>query len=272
VTDPASATAAPGVTYTSMIVDSRYRDYRMFRPPTLNTNEPVPLVIVLHGTPIDAAGFEDVIHFQAEASAAGFMAVYPDGCDEDWDESDKSYDVDLLNKMLDRLESQFQIDTSRIYITGASAGGFMAYRVACDMASRIAAVASIAGSMWWNDCVPARPIPILEMHGTVDVNVPYDGGRSTYHNKLLPSVTSVIQQWVGLDGCTGNPVTSHGGIAQISVWNRCKGGAVVQLDTIVGGHHTWFGSTFDPVPGEPDANTAVWSFLKQFRLPPVATA
>jgi polyhydroxybutyrate depolymerase len=259
------------VTYTSMIVDGRYRDYRVFQPPTLDPTGPVPLVIVLHGTPIDAAGFEDVIHFQTEASAAGFMAVYPDGCDEDWDESGKSYDVDFFNKMLDRLESQCPIDTSRIYIIGSSSGGFMTYRVACDMASRVAAAASIAGSMWWNDCAPGRPIPILEMHGTADVNVPYDGGRSTYHNGMhLPSVTTVIQQWVGLDGCTGNPVTSRSGITQITLWNHCQGGAVVQLDTIVGAHHTWFGSTFDPVPGEPDANKAIWTFLKQFQLPAVA--
>jgi polyhydroxybutyrate depolymerase len=250
-----------------MIVDGKYRDYRLFRPPTLDGTMPVPLVIVLHGTPIDAAGFEDVIHFQSEATAGGFMAVYPDGCDEDWDESGKSYDIDFFNRMLDRLESQFQIDLSRIYTIGASAGGFMTYRVACDMAGRIAAVVSITGSMWWSDCRPARPIPILEMHGTADANVPYDGGRSTYNGTVMPPVTKVIQQWLVLDGCTGSPVASRNGITTTSLWKHCAGRAIVQLDTVIGGHHTWFGSTFDRVPGEPSANTVVWTFLKQFRLP-----
>src|ERR1700726_1818960 len=166
-----TASPSPGpVQYATMVVDGKLRDYRIYQPPTLSATQPVPLVIVLHGMPIDAAGFEDVIHFQAEASAAGFVAVYPDGCDEDWDPSHGSYDVDFVSKMLDRLESDFQIDRSRVYVTGASAGAFMAYRLACDLANRIAAVASVTGSMWWDDCQPAQPISILEMHGTADTH------------------------------------------------------------------------------------------------------
>jgi polyhydroxybutyrate depolymerase len=266
-TDTTSPSPA-GVTYATMIVDGKYRDYRLYRPPTLDATKPVPLVVVLHGMPIDAAGFEDVLHFQAEASAGGFIAAYPDGCDEDWDQSARSYDVDFVNKMLDQLEGEFQIDQSRVYVVGGSAGAFMAYRLACDIAGRIAAIASVAGSMWWNDCSPARPVPILEMHGTADANVPYDGGRSTYHNNMaMPSVMTVIQRWAALDGCTGSQVTTRIGITTTTLWNRCSGGAVVRLDTVVGGHHTWFGSSFDPVRGEPDSNTVVWSFLKQFQLP-----
>jgi polyhydroxybutyrate depolymerase len=250
-----------------MVVDGRLRDYRLYRPPALDTTKPAPLVVVLHGTPIDAAAFEDVLHFQSEASAAGFLAVYPDGCNEDWNQGGGSYDVHFISKVLDRLETELQIDQSRVYVTGGSSGGFMAYRLVCDLADRIAAVASVAGSMWWTDCQPARPIAILEMHGTADANVPYDGGHSTYRNGMvMPPVATVIQRWVSLDGCTGNPANSQVGITKTSLWTSCKGGAVVRLDTVVGGHHTWFGSTFDPVPGEPDSNTVVWNFLKQFQL------
>jgi polyhydroxybutyrate depolymerase len=264
-TDTASPT--PGVSYATMILGNKFRDYRLYQPPTLDVTKPVPVVVVLHGSPIDASGIEGAIHFQAEASAAGFLAVYPDGCDQDWDPTHNSYDIVFIGKMLDRLESQFQIDRSRVYVTGVSAGGIMAYRVACDMADRIAAVASVAGSMYWDDCQPARPISILEMHGTLDANLPYDGGRSTYHGQRLPSVASVVQRWVGLDACPGQPVLTQAGITQTSSWNGCGGGSVVRLDTVVGGHHTWFGSAFDPVPGEPDSNSVVWSFLHQFQLP-----
>jgi polyhydroxybutyrate depolymerase len=249
-----------------MVVDGRYRDYRLFRPPTLVPTVPVPLVIVLHGN-VNAAAMEGIIHFQSVATTDRFMTVYPDGCNEDWNDSARSYDVDFFNKMLDRLESQFRIDASRIYTIGASAGGVMAYRVACDMAARVAAVASIAGTIWWNDCSPARPIAILEMHGTADEAVPYNGGRITYHdNPVVPSVEQVAQRWAALDGCSGSPVSSHSGITTTTLWNRCRGQAVVRLDTVIGGHHTWFGSRLDPIPGEPDANPIIWSFLSQFRL------
>ena len=262
-----SASPSPGpVRYATIIVDGKLRDYRIYQPPTLSATQPVPLVIVLHGMPIDAAGFEDVIHFQAEASAGGFIAVYPDGCDEDWDPSHGSYDVDFVSKLLDRLESQLPIDRSRVYVTGASAGAFMAYRLACDLANRIAAVASVTGNMWWDDCQPARPISILEMHGTAGIHVPYEGGRSTYHGLILPPVMTVVHRWLTLDGCVGNPLLSQTGITKTSLWKNCSAGAVVRLDTIIGGHHTWFGSNFDPAPSEPDGNTVIWDFLKQFQL------
>jgi polyhydroxybutyrate depolymerase len=249
-----------------MVVDKKLRDYRIYRPPTLSDTTQIPLVIVLHGSPIDAAGFEDVIHFQAEASAAGFLAVYPDGCNEDWDQSRDSYDVHFVSRILDRIESEFPIDRSRVYVTGASAGGFMAYRLACDLADRFAAVASMTGSMWWDDCQPARPISILEMHGTSDLSVPMEGG--SYHGSArMPSTMAVIQRWLTFDGFVGNPVLSQTGITKTSLWKNCRAGTEVRLDTIVGGHHTWFGSTFDPVPGEPDANPLIWDFLNQFRLP-----
>jgi polyhydroxybutyrate depolymerase len=261
------ASQSPGpVQYVTMVADGLLRDYRLYRPPALDNTKPAALVIVLHGTPIDAAGFENIIHFQAEASAAGFLAVYPDGCYEDWDQSHSSSDVQFVSQVIDRLETEFQIDQSRVYVVGASSGAFMAYRLACDLANRIAAVAAVTGSMWWDDCNPARPIPILEMHGTADTHVPYQGGRSTYHGMTMPSVTAVIQRWITLDGCVGEPVLSQAGITKTSLWKRCNGGAVVRLDTIKGGHHTWFGSTFDPVPGEPNANTVIWDFLRQFQL------
>jgi len=250
-----------------MIVGTKFRDYRIYQPPSLDMTKPVPLVVVLHGSPIDASGIEDVIHFQAEASAGGFLAVYPDRCDQDWDPSHNSYDLVFAGKMLDKLESEFQIDRSRVYVAGVSAGGIMAYRFACDMADRIAAVAVVTGSMWWDDCQPARPISILEMHDTLDANLPYDGGRSTAHGQVVPSVVSVFQRWAALDACPGQPVVTQTGITKTSLWKGCGSGAAVRLDTVIGGHHTWFGSKFDSVPGEPDSNSAVWGFLRQFQLP-----
>src|SRR4029077_1739921 len=107
---------------------------------------------------------------------------------------------------------------------GGAAGGFMAYRLACHMADRIAAMASVAGSMWWDDCQPARPIPILEMHGTADANVPYEEGRSTYHGQRMPSVMSVFQRWAAFDACPDQPVVTQTGITKTSLWRGCGGG------------------------------------------------
>jgi polyhydroxybutyrate depolymerase len=152
--------------------------------------------------------------------------------------------------VVDQLESQFRIDRTRVFVVGVSAGSWVAYRLACDMSNRIAAIASVSGTMnLVDDCRPARPVSIMEMHGTVDRVIPWNG------------VDAVIQRWTQLDGCASNPTMSETGITVTSIWKQCQSGAVVRLDKVVGGRHTWFGSNYDPVPGEPNANAVIWSFF-----------
>jgi polyhydroxybutyrate depolymerase len=252
----------------SLTVDGKLRDYRLFRPPALDLIRAVPLVVMLHGSPIDAAGMENLIHFDDEATTTGFLEASPNGCDGFWSYSEggpKSVDEHFISKVIDQLESQFQIDKARVFIVAVSAGTWVAYRLACDLASQIAAIASVAGTMRLaDDCAPARPVSILEMHGTLDAAHPWQG----YGPHSASPVDAVIQRWTQLDRCTGNPTLNQTGITVTSVWTACQGGAVVRLDKVVGGHHTWFGSSLDPVPGEPDANATIWSFFSG--LPPRA--
>jgi len=244
-----------------LTVDGRRRDYRLFTPPGLITAKPVPLVIVLHGAPIDAQGFENVIHFDREATAGGFFAASPNGCDGMWSYADggpKTADDDFIQKVIEQLEANLPINKGRLYIVGASAGSWVAYRLACDIADQITAIASVAGTMRLeDDCRPARPVSILEIHGTQD-NVHPWGGFGPAH---ASPVEDVVQRWTGLDGCTGNPAVAKSGITETSAWKHCQGGTVVQLDKVVGGHHTWFGSDLDPVAGEPNANAVIWNFF-----------
>jgi polyhydroxybutyrate depolymerase len=248
-----SPSDAAAVQYVSLTVGNKLRDYRLFRPPALDYTKPVPLVISLHGTPSDASVQASVSHFDDEAAKAGFLAVYPDGCDGFWDADAGSYDVGFISRLIDRLRTDFRIDEARVFIVGVSAGALMAYRIACELSSLIAGLASVAGSMLASDCHPARPVSILEMHGTADANVSYALG------------VAAIQTWTLLDGCVGDPALSQSGITKTSVWSRCNAGTVVRLDTVEGGHHTWFGSTYDPVPNEPNANSAIWSFFSSIR-------
>lgn len=260
-TDPHSAPPGPGVTYVNLTVDGKLRDYRVFSPPGLDTTKPVPLVIMLHGAPIDAQGFENNIHFDQEASAAGFLSISPNGCAGKWSYADggpKTADDDFIQKVMEQVEANFPIDKARVFLVGASAGTWVEYRLACDMAAQITAIASVAGTMRLSDdCKPSRPVSILEMHGTRDTGHPWNGGGPHY---AFP-VDDVMKRWVTLDGCTTTPTVTQNGITETSLWKQCQGEAVVRLDKVVGGRHTWFGSDLDPVPGEPNANTVIWSFF-----------
>lgn len=260
-TNPNYPSPGPGVSYVNLTVDGKLRDYRLFTPAGLDTTKPIPLVIVLHGVPTDAQGFESLIHFDQEASTAGFLAASPNGCKSAWSYADggpKTADDDFIQKVIEQLEAQFPINKSRVFVVGASAGAWVAYRLACDLADQITAIASVAGTMRLaDDCRPARPISILEMHGTKDDIHPWAG----YGPHNASPVDAVMQRWTMLDGCASNPTVTNSGITETFVWKQCHSGAVVRLDKVVGGHHTWFGSDLSPVPGEPSSNTAIWGFF-----------
>jgi polyhydroxybutyrate depolymerase len=282
---PVSTPSTGTIEHASFTVNGKLRLYRVFVPKSLDPNQPSPLVVLLHGCDLMRGSGDEVAadtHFDEEASAGHFVAVYPDGQISDfsvlgrmrcWNagsccienvSTPVADDVAFVSQVLDRVTADHSIDKARMFIAGVSAGGFMAYRLACELSSRIAGMASIAGAMLIDNCHPARPVSILEMHGTDDSNVPYDGG-AVFNGAASPSVPSVMQSWATLDGCTGSSTQSQSGITKTSAWTNCKGGKIVELDTVVGGHHTWFGSTIDPVPGEPNANATIWSFFSSLQ-------
>jgi polyhydroxybutyrate depolymerase len=257
-----------GVQHASLTIDGVKRTYRLYIPPSLDPKQPAPLVVKPHGCLPGANGDGDAAatHFDDEATAGRFVAVYPDGLNNCWNGGNcctNADDVTFINRLLDRLFKDLPINQSRVFATGVSGGGFMSYRLACELSTRFTAIASVSGTMLFDNCHPARPVSILEMHGTNDSNVPYDGGVPP--GPPSPSVAAVMRQWTTLDGCVGDPIQSQTGITKTSVWKGCKGGAIVRLDTVVGGHHTWFGSSFDPVPGEPNANAVIWDFFSSLQ-------
>jgi polyhydroxybutyrate depolymerase len=272
---PEASPFTSGVQHANLTVDGLKRTYRLYVPPSLNPNQPAPLVVVLNGCPGTGDEMADLTSFDTMATTGGFVAVYPDptpdssadpsnlleGC---WNAGtccgDASRhavdDVTFIRHLLDRLTTDSRIDKTRVFATGVSSGGMMAYRLACQLSDRIVAAASVAGALVIEKCRPARPVSILEMHGTEDYSVPYEG------NDSFPSTASGIQRWVTLDGCTGQPTQTVKGITKTSIWIHCGAGTVVRLDTVTGGNHTWFGTDWAPVPGEPNSTSTIWDFFK----------
>jgi polyhydroxybutyrate depolymerase len=256
----------PSVKYESITVDGKLRDYRLFQSVSVDSAKPVAAVLVMPPPSADAEALESLIQFDSEASAAGFLAVTPNGCDANWpyiQGGSKAADEDFIRSVINQLQAEFHV--TNVYAVSASGGSRILYRLACDLASEITAIADVAGTMILkDDCVPARPVSILQMHGTADSTSPWEGGGP---NGSYP-VEAVNQRWRTLDGCVGDPTSTTVGITISSVWAHCNGGAVVRLDKVVGGKHTWFGSgDSDAVPGEPDANSVIWGFFSSLQPP-----
>ena len=86
-------------------------------------------------------------------------------------------DVGFINALIDSMISQYQINTDEIYVTGFSMGAFMTTRLVCELGNRFAAAAPIAGTI--GEAVScnntsASKVPMMYIHGTADVTVPYD--------------------------------------------------------------------------------------------------
>lgn len=124
-------------------------------------------------------------------------------------------DIAFTSEILDQLESQYCIDTNRIYATGKSQGGGFVGVLACDaqMSRRIAAFAPVSGAFYQTNfgttcnpntvpiapCSPGRrDIPILNFHGLVDNTIAYYGGLR--RRACLPAIPYWCQTWAENDG------------------------------------------------------------------------
>jgi polyhydroxybutyrate depolymerase len=207
--------------------------------------------------------------FDQKAARAGFVVVYPQGIKKSWNAGgccghNTGDDVGFIRDLIDRLVGYGGVDPRRVFVTGMSNGAAMAQRVACELADRVTAVASVSGSLLVDPCVPSRPISVLEIHGIDDSVIPFRGGFTSGLGEF-PSTMSVMETWERVDGCAGSPAVTRSGITTITTWGGCRGGAIVALDAITGGNHVWFGPKY--ARGEPDATQTVWDFFS--RVPPL---
>jgi poly(3-hydroxybutyrate) depolymerase len=190
-------------------------------------------------------------------------------------------DVEFLNQMLDQMTSKFSIDTSRIYATGLSEGGFMAMRVGCAMSDRIAAIGPVGADMPKTMvCLPSHPVPVVMINGTSDPIVPYDGGNEhNLHLKVISAEDSA-QAWARIDHCnekpsqTKLPAKEKGGLeTKVQTYEGCQQDAPVTLYSIKGGGNTWPGGEQYEVEKEIgktsrdlNANETIWNFFSTKKL------
>jgi polyhydroxybutyrate depolymerase len=94
------------------------------------------------------------------------------------------------------------VDAHRIYVTGFSLGGGMAYRVACTLSDQVAALATAAGAFYQAPvgCHPSRPLPVLEIHGQADKFAPYNGNPTA----KMAAVSTYLKKWFLQDHCSSS--------------------------------------------------------------------
>jgi polyhydroxybutyrate depolymerase len=266
-TGTASATGASRLEH--LAFGGRDRTYRVYRPASLTATQSTPLVMVLHGRGGTAQGMENATGFDHEADLRGLVVVYPQGVGRSWNAGECCLpasntgidDVGFLNALLDRVEAGYPISANGVYVTGLSNGGMMAYRLACEDATRLAAIAPVAGSLLVTGCSPSRPVSVIAVHGAADTTVPPLGGPGPADQVNHPPALTTLQQFAGYDGCAASPtVTSHGAVHEHD-WNRCRAGTEVAYYLLSGVGHRWPDLTGDPI----NATTQIANFFAAHR-------
>jgi polyhydroxybutyrate depolymerase len=266
----------------SITHDDLERDYIIYIPANYTGETSVPLVLNFHGYTSTANAQMWYGDFRTIADTAGFIIVHPEGTllqgsthwnVGGWTLGSTVDDVGFSEALIDSLANEYNIDLTRVYSTGMSNGGYMSFLLACQASDRIAAIASVTGSMTpqtFNACNPEHPTPIMQIHGTTDGVVPYDGANWTN------PIEDVIQYWVEYNNCNSTPtstalpdmVTTDGSTVEHFLYNGGDNGATTEHFKVTGGDHTWPGNAFGGTGTNYDINASfeIWKFFSRYDI------
>ena len=171
-------------------------------------------------------------------------------------------DVGFIDAVLDVMEADYYVDTSRVYATGYSNGGDFTYTLACLLSDRVTGIAPVSGLMWEqtrDECSPSHPTAVVHLHGTADWVRPYDG-----YPGYLMSVAAAMDYWATHNGIAGAPTMTSladGGQAiERYRYEGGEGGVTMTHYKVVGGDHIWFDIEDDGAA----TDQLIWSLLSGF--------
>jgi len=230
-------------------------------PESYSASEAHPLIILLHG--YTSSGRNQDSYFQVSdlADDYGFLFAAPDGVREPsgnesrfWNASDACCnffgvevdDSDYVRSIIDEMKQRYNVDGNRVFLIGHSNGGFMSFRMAYEHSDAVAAIASLAGANHMDQReAPENPVHILQIHGTNDETIGYQGGDIM--DNRYPSALQSVRRWATYNGCSQNGVGRElrdleaslpgheSGVLKFEV--GCKPGGSAELWTIASGTH-----------------------------------
>jgi len=214
--------------------------------------QPNGLVVNLHGAGMNGQQQAALTDYNTVADRFGFVVAYPDGIDTAWADGRGASlpdrqgvdDVGFLSVLIERLGHDYGVPPGRVFVTGMSAGAFMANRLVCDRADLVTAIAPVSGTLGAaTPCSPSRPVSVMAVHGTADPVVPYGGGIMNGRGgpSDIVSAPAMAERWREMDRCPGPLVNEPPTNAEVQELTAtgCAGNTEVTLVSINGGGHTW---------------------------------
>jgi len=270
------------------------RQYLVHFPPKEQMNKALPILFNIHGgggtakkTPSLTFG-----RFNDLADKDGFIVVYPEGIDKNWNdgrilEGERAWeenidDVGFIIAIIDQLKKDYMIDSGKIFTTGMSNGGFMSSRLICDRSDVFKGAAIVTATLSTNylpKCNPTNPVAVMIMNGTDDKIVPYNGGEVEVFKKVRGKIISTddyVDFWKNKNKCvdklptvTVPDIHNDGTSVSIDTYSNCELESALVLYRIEGGGHTWPGGNqylgewlIGKTSQEINACDEIWAFFK----------
>lgn len=265
---------------------------------------PLPVVIMLHGGGGSARGAMWETGWTMKADQEGFLAVFPNALARDpsqtshfssnpqlWnDGSERFYagqtavdDVAFIAAMLDDLAARYALDERRVFVTGFSNGASMSFLVAARLPQRIAALAPVAGALWFDPQPFEQALPLLYITGTADPLNLIEGGvprlasgqSDKVRGKAKPAVRDSILKWGRALGCPATATSTYAHGVRREIYAPCMGGSEVVYLAVDALGHTWAGGRSilpERMVGKRsqsiNATDEIWDFFSKHGRPP----
>lgn len=263
----------PGDYDFSLVHNELTRYYTVHIPLGYNKAKLTPLILALHGGGGNAESGPKYFGLNQKSDKEGFIVVYPEGSVKkvlgktfaSWNAGrccgpalkNNIDDVGFINVLIEKLKTDFNVDGKRVFVTGMSNGAQMAYRLACELSDKIAAIAPSGSQGTFDNCQPERPVPVLHIQGKVDPCSLYGGGTCgrcmadfwneigvpvQYDDWACVSIPSYIDTWRIRNGCSEKTsMTFQNKGATCIAYEGCRQDADVVLCTVEGLGHNWPG-------------------------------
>jgi polyhydroxybutyrate depolymerase len=301
--------SAMGLTELNINVNGVERWF-LVQPPR-DASKPAPVLVVLHG------GTQGMRRLFADSSGAtrgwpalaqreNALLLVPNAVnsktgdtksdDQNWNDlrenvsrDSSADDVGFILALLDWAAARYNTDQSRVYVTGASNGGMMTFRMLVEASGRFTAAAAFIAALPVESSLmktPARPIPLLIANGTADPLVKFEGGKIPGGRGFMRSVNDTIAWWIDANNAETQPTKvqrlkdrdpNDECIIEKASYSAKANGAPVVTYTMIGGGHNIPSAQFDlpnnwatrrfigQVCRDVEGIELIWSFLSAYK-------
>ena len=251
------------------------REYILDIPANYNPDVATALIINMHGFGDCAAEYSFTVggfyNFDELAHRENIIVAYPQAAyrpekeDHFWEPGDNGephlYDNDVyfIEQLIRDIDSEYNIDLSRVYAAGYSNGGMMAYSLACNRQELFAGIGIMSGVMLEEDCNDNYSIPIIVFHGIADGVLPYDG------NQYFQPTGEVVSFWLDKNNIPESSLVStelkDGKVIKDEYSggndNTCISFYTINEEFDKPGDHVWFSEAIDGST----PNQILWDFF-----------